>query len=345
MTNEKTFMRSEIEEIPKAVRDLLDRGARRFAEAGKALRGKDPAFVATVARGSSDHAASFLKYACEMTLGIPFSSIGPSIASIYGAKVRLRNAACLAISQSGKSPDIVQMAEAARSGGALTFALTNTVDSPLAHACDHVMDIMAGPERSVAATKTFVNSAVAGLAMLAESADDDALRAALSGLPGQLQDALGCDWGALVERLQGQDVESLFIVGRGPAYAIASEAALKFKETCGMHAEAYSAAELMHGPVSIVDRGFPVLALVARDAAEPSTVETVDLLAARGADAYATTDRVKAAHRLAFAPTGHVLTEPLSLVVSFYCFIEGLARARGLDPDRPAHLSKVTETK
>lgn len=338
-------MRREIEEIPDAVENLLDHGARRFAEAGRALREKDPAFVATVARGSSDHAAAFLKYACEMTLGIPFSSIGPSIASIYGAKVRLREAACLAISQSGKSPDIVRMAETAGEGGALTFALTNTPDSPLAEVCDHVMDIMAGPERSVAATKTFVNSAVAGLAMLAESTDDDDLRAALKMLPEQLEAALACDWAPLLERLDGADVDSLYIVGRGAAYAIAGEAALKFKETCGLHAEAYSAAELMHGPVSIVDRGFPVLALVARDAAEASTVETVDLLAGRGADAFATSDRVRAAHRLPFAPTRHVLTEPLSLVVSFYAFIERLARLRGLDPDRPAHLKKVTETK
>lgn len=336
-------MRREIEEIPHAVQTLLDRGGAMFAQAGVALREKDPSFVATVARGSSDHAASFLKYACEMTLGIPFASIGPSIASIYGAKIRVRDAACLAVSQSGKSPDIVRMVEAARDGGALTFALTNTLDSPLAAACRHVIDIMAGPEQSVAATKTFVNSAVAGLAMLAESADDAVLRVALRDLPEQLQAALGCDWSELCAALDGR--QSLFIVGRGPAYAIALEAALKFKETCAVHAEAYSAAELMHGPVSIVGRDFPVLALVARDAAEASTIEMVDGLAARGADVFATSVEARRATRLSFAGTGHVLTEPLSLVVSFYSFIETLARRHGLDPDRPANLKKVTETK
>jgi glucosamine--fructose-6-phosphate aminotransferase (isomerizing) len=335
-------MRREIEEIPHAVQTLLDRGGAMFAQAGVALREKDPSFVATVARGSSDHAASFLKYACEMTLGIPFASIGPSIASIYGAKIRVRDAACLAVSQSGKSPDIVRMVEAARDGGALTFALTNTLDSPLAAACRHVIDIMAGPEQSVAATKTFVNSAVAGLAVLAEAADDAALRAALRGLPGQLQAALGSNWNELCVALDGR--RSLFIVGRGPAYAIAMEAALKFKETCAVHAEAYSAAELMHGPVSIVCEHFPVLALVARDAAQASTIETMDGLAARGADVFATSAEARQAKRLSFAPTGHVLTEPLSLVVSFYSFIEMLARRRGLDPDRPANLKKVTET-
>lgn len=343
MSQNATFMRREIEEIPHAVRTLLERGGAMFAEAGVALREKDPSFVATVARGSSDHAASFLKYACEMTLGIPFASIGPSIASIYGARIRVGDAACLAISQSGKSPDILRMAEAARDGGALTFALTNTPGSPLAAACRHVIDIMAGPEQSVAATKTFVNSAVAGLAMLAESADDAELRTALRELPDRLGTALACDWSELCAALD--DKQSLFIVGRGPAYAIALEAALKFKETCAVHAEAYSAAELMHGPVSIVGEDFPVLALVARDAAEKSTVETVDRLAARGADVFATSAEVRQARKLSFAHTGHVLTEPLSLVVSFYSFIEMLARRRGLDPDRPAHLKKVTETK
>lgn len=343
MAEQKSFMRREVEEIPEAVATLLEHGADMFEAAGAALRERDPAFVATVARGSSDHAASFLKYACELTLGIPFASVGPSIASIYGAPIRLRGAACLAISQSGKSPDIVRMAEAARQGQALTFAFTNTPDSPLASVCEHVIDIMAGRERSVAATKTFVNSVVAGLALLAVCAEDAELMGALRELPSRLAAALACDWEALGAALDGR--QSLFIIGRGPSYAIANEAALKFKETCAIHAESYSAAELMHGPVSLVGEGFPVLALVARDASEASTVETADGLAARGAAVFATSERVGGALRLPFAATGHPLTEPLSLVVSFYAFIEALARRRGLDPDRPANLQKVTETR
>ena len=162
----ETYMRREIAEIPEAVARLLDQSGPALAEAGAHLRRSQPRFVTTVARGSSDHAAAFLKYAMELTAGVPVASVGPSIASIYGAKLKLAESACLAISQSGKSPDIVSMAEGAREGGALTIAITNTAQSPLAAASDHCIDIAAGVEKSVAATKTFVNSAVGGLALV-----------------------------------------------------------------------------------------------------------------------------------------------------------------------------------
>jgi len=162
MISNTTHMQREIEEIPQAVARLLDGSGAVLAEAGRGIRERDPQFVVTVARGSSDHAATFMKYAVELTAGLAVASVGPSIASIYGRKLRLGGSACLAISQSGKSPDIVAMAETARAGGALTIAVTNTADSPLARASDYAIDILAGPERSVAATKTFVNSAVAG---------------------------------------------------------------------------------------------------------------------------------------------------------------------------------------
>jgi glucosamine--fructose-6-phosphate aminotransferase (isomerizing) len=335
-------MQREIAAIPQAVASLLDRSAPALAAAGARLRAKDPALVATIARGSSDHAASYLKYAIELTAGIPVASLGPSVASIFHARLKLGSAACLAISQSGKSPDIVRTAEMAGQGGALGFAITNTAGSPLARACDETIDIAAGTEHSVAATKTFVNSVVAGLALLSEWTGDAGLRAALGALPEHLEKARTCDWTALCESLD--DRQSLFILGRGPSLAIAGEAALKFKEASSVHAEAYSSAEVMHGAVSSVGGGFPVLALAARDAAEPSVVEIADARAAKGAAAFATSARVAKARRLPFAPTGHMLTDPLSLIVSFYAFIENFARRRGLDPDRPPHLRKVTET-
>jgi glucosamine--fructose-6-phosphate aminotransferase (isomerizing) len=341
--NAPTFMQQEIAGIPDAVATFLDRSAAAIARAGRRLRDKDPALIATVARGSSDHAANYLKYAAELSAGIPVASLGPSIASIFGARLKLDRAACIAISQSGKSPDIVKMAETAREGGALTVALTNTADSPLADASDEVIDILAGAERSVAATKTFVNSVVAGLALLAECIEDDGLRSALAALPGQLEAARNCDWSALCEATDGH--ESLFILGRGPSLAIAGEAALKFKETSSVHAEAYSSAEVMHGPVSIVGGGFPVLALAARDAAEHSIVGAADELTAKGASVFVTSDAAATARQLPFTATGHTLTDPLALIVSFYAFIEAFARRRGLDPDHPTHLRKVTETR
>ncbi|MGN6549615.1 MAG: SIS domain-containing protein [Pararhizobium sp.] len=337
-----THMRREIEEIPSAVRRLLQESDNALRQAGAMLRERDPAVIVTVARGSSDHAAAYLKYAVELSAGIPVASLGPSIASIYRAPLRLSRGACIAISQSGRSPDIVAMAESARAGGAATFALTNDAGSPLGAASDRVVDIKAGPEKSVAATKSFVTSVVAGLAILAYGREDAGLAAALMALPEHFEAAIACDWSPLVAALEGK--ESLFILGRGPSIAIANEAALKFKETCGMHAEAYSAAEVLHGPVTIVRQGFPVIALAARDASEQAVADTIDRTLDQGAVAFATSDRAKGAHVLPFVATGHPLTDPLVLIASFYAFIEALARHRGLDPDAPPHLRKVTET-
>jgi glucosamine--fructose-6-phosphate aminotransferase (isomerizing) len=339
---EMTLMRREIEEIPEAAARFLAKTEGMLASAGQALKRKNPAVIVTIARGSSDHAANFLKYAIELAAGIPVASIGPSIVSIYGRELKLDRAAAIAISQSGKSPDIVAMTESARRAGALSFAITNTASSPLAAAADFTIDLHAGAERSVAATKTFVSSVIAGLGLLANWTADEKLLAALATLPVALRDAVACDWSPLLEALDGH--QSLYVLGRGPALAIASEAALKFKETCAIHAEAYSAAEVMHGPVRIVERGYPVLALAARDAAEPSVAGMADKLAAQGAMTFVTSDRASAARSLPFAVSGHPLTDALVLIVSFYGFVEALSRRRGFDPDRPPHLNKVTET-
>ncbi|RFC69639.1 SIS domain-containing protein [Mesorhizobium denitrificans] len=335
-------MRREVLEIPQAVARLLDHSAKDMQRAGEELRAVDPRVLVSVARGSSDHAASFLQYAIELTAGIPVASLGPSIGSIYGAKLKLKDAACLAISQSGKSPDIVAMAKTAREGGALTIALTNTPGSPLAEVSNHAIDIAAGPELSVAATKTFVNSAVAGLAILAHWTKNDGLLSALHALPQYLENAIACDWSPFAEAVGNEN--SLFVLGRGPSLAIANEVALKFKETCSIHAEAYSAAEVMHGPLALVGPGFPVLVLASRDKSEDAVAQSADGLATRQAAVFATSAKVKAANRLPFAATGHWLTDPLALVTSFYSFIEAFALRRGLNPDQPRNLRKVTET-
>lgn len=335
-------MRLEIEEIPSAVTRLLSQGHPDFVAGGAALRAADPTAIVTIARGSSDHAASFLKYAVELLAGIPVASVGPSIVSIYGRELKLARTAAIAVSQSGRSPDIVAMAQSARRSGALTFALTNTPDSPLAAAADRAIALRSGEEKSVAATKTFVASIVAGLALIGHWLEDEALLAALDSLPELLQQAIACDWRPLMGALDQH--QSLYVLGRGPALAIANEAALKFKETCGLHAEAYSAAEVLHGPARIVERHFPVLALAARDAAEASVAEVAERLAGQGARVFVTSVNVRLAERLPFAASGHPITDALALIVSFYGLVEALSRRRGFDPDRPPHLKKVTET-
>ena len=337
-----SHMAREVAEIPQAARRFLTLSAEATADAAKAMRKADPALVVTVARGSSDHAATYLKYAVELLAGVPVASVGPSIASVYKRPLRLGRAACIGISQSGQSPDIVDMMRAAGDGGALTLAITNHADSPLAGASAHCLALQSGPELSVAATKTFVASVLAGLALLAEWQDDDPLREAVPALPDAFAKALTLDWSPLAARLSR--AQSLYVLGRGPAFAIANEAALKFKETCGLHAESFSAAEVLHGPSAIVQAQFPVLALGVEDAALPRLSETAARLAAQGADVFLTGGEVAGATRLPSVPGLHPLCAPLVLSVSFYAFIEALARRRGFDPDVPPHLRKVTQT-
>ena len=338
----ETQMRREVLEIPTAVNRLLSRGAEDICRAADAIHARDPAFMVSVARGSSDHVATYLKYASELLTGVPIASIGPSIASIYNRNLKLAGSVCLSVSQSGQSPDIVEMARMARQGGALSIAMTNHPDSPLAQVSDHSLNLHAGPEISVAATKTFVNSAVAGIWLLAEWADDAKLRDAIHNLPNTLEQAVNTDWSEARAALEGRN--SIFCLGRGPSYAISNEAALKFKETCQIHAESYSSAEVLHGPVSIVDGGFPVIALAAQDEAEGALAKVADQIAAKGARVFATSAKVEHATVLPAIRTGHALTDPIALIASFYAMVERTAAARGINPDAPRHLKKVTET-
>ncbi len=341
MPTEDTRMRQEVLEIPAAVDRLLTRGADAVRAAAQLAREADPRFLLSVARGSSDHACTFLKYASELILRKPMASVGPSVTSIYGVELLAEGTLCIAVSQSGQSPDIVRMTQSLRASGALTVAITNDPASPLAGVAQTTLPIHAGPELSVAATKTFVTSLLAGLWLLAEIKGDAGLLAAICALPAQLDAATQCDWSAAADAIEAR---SLFTLGRGPSWAVSNEAALKFKETCLIHAESYSSAEVLHGPVSIVEQGFPVIAFAAADAAEDSLAATADALAEKGARVFAVTDRATRATRLPHVRTDHWLTDPVAAIVSFYGMVEQVARRRGIDPDTPRHLRKVTET-
>ncbi|SNS90333.1 SIS domain-containing protein [Tropicimonas sediminicola] len=342
MEHPQTQMRREIDEIPTAVERLLSKGRLAIQDAARAAAARDPAFAITIARGTSDHACTYLKYASELMLGLPVASVGPSVASIYGAHLRLQQSLCIAVSQSGMSPDIVELARMARFDGALSVAITNNRHSPLAESSSHTLDICAGPERSVAATKTFVTSVVTALLLLAEWKQDAELIAALHRLPDLLNGATKLDWPEVRENLTGD--RSLFTLGRGPAWAISNEAALKFKETCQLHAESYSSAEVLHGPVSIVGEGFPVICFAAEDRAERAVAEIADQIAQKGAKVFITSPKVSHATAIDHVRTDHPLTDPISLIVSFYAMVERFAVERGIDPDTPRHLQKVTET-
>jgi glutamine---fructose-6-phosphate transaminase (isomerizing) len=337
----RSLMAAETAEAPAAVARLLDRNGATIMDLGRRLRALAPPVVVTCGRGSSDHAAAYLKYLVEIMVGVPVASLGPSVASIYGAPLRLAGAAMMTVSQSGRSPDIVALQQAAKKAGALTIALVNAVDSPVAAAADIVLPLEAGEERSVAATKTFIASSAAAAAIVAAWSGEAALQDGVRRLPVALAAALGADWTAGDPLAQEQ---SIYVLGRGPALPMAAEAALKLKETASLHAEAFSPAEVLHGPLQLVERGFSVLALAPDDAALPTTRATLERLAAAGATLYTAGGDGLPGRRLPSATASHGLLDPIAMIQSFYVLAERIARLRSRDPDRPERLRKVTET-
>jgi glucosamine--fructose-6-phosphate aminotransferase (isomerizing) len=331
----------EAAEAGAAVRAQLAANAPGLRELGARLRASPPRAVVTCARGSSDHAATYARYLIEAHTQVLTSSSAPSVSSIYDGNTDMRGVVFIAISQSGKSPDLLAATENARAGGALCIALCNTADSPLMKLVDVAVPLHAGAERSVAATKSYIASLSCIVQLLATWREDAALSASLQQLPDQLTRAWQCDWTAGVETLRG--AVNLFVVARGFGLGIAQEAALKLKETCGLHAEAFSSAEVKHGPMALVRRGFPVLMFAQGDDTRPGLEELAAEFAACGAHVLLTGATVSGATPLPSVTT-HAVLEPILQIQSFYRMANALAIARGLDPDRPPHLRKVTET-
>jgi glucosamine--fructose-6-phosphate aminotransferase (isomerizing) len=306
------------------------------------LRAQPPRFIVTCARGSSDHAAAYAKYVFETQLGIVTASASPSVTSVYAAEQQWQGALFIAISQSGKSPDLLRNAQAAKLAGARVLALVNVVDSPLAGIADTVIPLHAGPERSVAATKSYIAALAAVLHLCARWHGDPALAAALRSLPDALRAGWDADWSALSEGLL--DAQNLFVVGRGFGLGIALEAALKFKETCGLHAEAFSAAEVKHGPMALVGPAFPVLVFAQDDDTLQGTLAVADEFRRRGAQVFVAAPGEHGAGTLPVPGGLPAMCTPLLIVQSFYRAASELALRRGFNPDVPPHLNKVTET-
>ena len=331
----------EAAQAPAAVREQLQANAARVARLAARLRHAPPRAVVTCARGSSDHAATFARYLIETRLALLTSSAAPSVSSVYEARPDLSGALVLAISQSGASPDLLAAVSGARAAGAHIVALVNAQDSPLAQLADDLIPLCAGVERSVAATKSYIASLAAIVHLVADWARDAQLAAALQQAPELLERAWQLDWSAAVTHLA--PANNLYVVGRGLGLAIAQEAALKLKETCGLHAEAVSAAELRHGPMALVRTGFPLLIFSQNDESRTGVAQLASELATQGADVLLAGALAPGATLL---PTegAHPVIEPLLFAQSFYRMANALSLARGGDPDRPPHLHKVTET-
>jgi glutamine---fructose-6-phosphate transaminase (isomerizing) len=334
-------MFQEAAQAAGVVRLQLQRNAPALTELGARLRREPPRAVVTCARGSSDHAATYAKYLIEAYTGVVTSSAAPSVSSIYDAQSDLRGVLFVAISQSGKSPDLLTASRAAKEGGATTVAFCNTADAPLMQLADVAVPLHAGAETSVAATKSYLASLSAIAQLVAAWSDDRELQRELRGTPELLARAWECDWTPVVETLR--QAVNLFVVARGFGLGVAQEAALKLKETCGLHAEAFSSAEVKHGPMALVRAGFPVLAFTQDDETRAGIAELAAEFATRGARVLMSGASAAGVTTLTTVPA-HPVIEPLLAIQSFYRAANALALARGLDPDHPPHLHKVTET-
>jgi glucosamine--fructose-6-phosphate aminotransferase (isomerizing) len=336
-------MAREILEAPEAVQRQAEVLARPLAELAARLQRKTPNVVVTCARGSSAHAAAFGKHLIERYANVPVAPAAPSIASVYGQRLNLKDQLFLAISQSGQSDDLIALADSAKKSGALTVAVVNAAGSPLAEACEIVLPICAGPEASVAATKTFVSTLAALARLTAAWTQNEALEKANARLPERLAAAAALDWRAAVPALA--DAASLVTIGRGPTLAIAREAALKLKETCNLHAEAFSGAEFLHGPVALASSRYPIVMFMPTDQAANGMRQLAGSLAGMGTALYvAETGAATAGTQLPTLAPEQPEADAICLIQSFYKLVVQLSRHLDIDADRPRHLSKVTST-
>jgi glutamine---fructose-6-phosphate transaminase (isomerizing) len=336
-------MLDEAREAPDAIANLLASDVDRYASLGADLRQRPPQALLTLARGSSDHAAHYMAYLIMARLGRLVTSLPMSLVTLYESKLQCDGLVSLAFSQSGQSDDLVLPTRVFRDGGARTVAFVNDAASPLADVAQWVLPLRAGTEASVAATKSYIAQLVAGARVVAAWQGDAALQAALDTLPLALRRAACEDWRHAIPALTNAD--RLFVIGRGPGLAIAMEAALKFKEVCGIQAEAFSGAEIRHGPMALVDDGYPLVVFALRGPAQAGLLALADDMRRRGARVLLAAPAGTHGAELPLVVTDAEDLDPIAAIQSFYPMVEALARARGLDPDAPRHLSKITRTR
>jgi glucosamine--fructose-6-phosphate aminotransferase (isomerizing) len=342
----ETFL-AEIREQPKALLRLIEQ-ASVYEEAALAAVERGPHIVRLVGHGSSDNAASYGVYAFGIASGWTALRDSISLSVYYGAKLDLERSIVVALSQSGRTPDVVAYVERARERGALTIGVTNETDSELARAAELTLPLAAGPERSVAASKTYVNQ-LAAILLLA---------GAVAGRTSEIVDQIGRAAESMAEALPGFEdavasvagafayVGRMYVIGRGIEFATAREIALKLTETCRVAAEPLTSTDLAHGPIAALDPLFPVWTIASKDEALPTIVEAARRAREAGATLVASGNAHSeidgAAYRLPVPAAPSTLLSPLLSVVPGQLFAAALASAKGLDSDHPVGLTKVT---
>ena len=338
----QTLMESEALEAPAVAARLVAKATEPLRQLGERLRTLSPDYIVAAGRGSSDAAALLAKYLFEARLGLPTVSAAPSIRSIYGRQLALRNALVLAVSQSGRSPDLVEFCRSATGPNVLRVGMINDSDSPLAEIVDVRLPLAAGPERSVAATKSCIAAMTLVFGLAAHWRDDPDMIAAFARSPETLSRAVGQDWSAAEDFLDGDG--PIYVVGRGPGLAVAAEAALKLKETNGLHAEAVSAAEIRHGPLSLAGPDLRIIVFAQNDAAFGGLKELASDLGQRGCPLLFISSQPSPS-KTNVDPDAEPVLELLAMLLRFYLFANAAAIRRGRSPDNPPMLTKVTETR
>jgi glucosamine--fructose-6-phosphate aminotransferase (isomerizing) len=337
-----SMMLEEARSAADCVALQLSSDVERYADLGRKLRSTSFDTALTIARGSSDHAANYCAYLIMARMGRVVASLPMSLITLNRAPIETRNTLAIAVSQSGQSPDVVDPMRYFRGGAATTVALVNDIESPLAKAAEWAMPLHAGKEQSVAATKSFITSLVAGARLVAQWQNDPDLLAGLEALPAALRAATEVDWSGALEVLA--PARNIMVVGRGVSFPIALESALKFKETSALQAEAFSGAEIKHGPMALIEDGYPLLIFATRGPTQASVLQLAAEMRTRGAKVILAAPSDVAERDLTLPVAATPDLDPIVAVQAFYIMAAHLSKARGMDPDRPRHLSKVTKT-
>lgn len=347
----ETLMEYETRTIPEIIAHQLKQNQFIISQLVERLHANPPKFAMTIGRGSSDHACTFAKYLLETKLGLVTASAAPSTVSIYHANLKLQNALVIGISQSGKSPDICKIMEEARRNGALTVAIVNHIDSPLAKIVEYVLPLWAQEEKAVAATKSYIASLTALTQLTAIWTHDEKLIEALDQLPDILYKALKVDHleSALLEL---KNISHTLVIARGFGFPIAQEAALKCKETAVIQAEAFSGAEVLHGPFALIQKNHPFLLFLQNDATLQGNIELAKRIQNLGGkiiliapEDLLTEEIRKLTDIIISLPKSiHAILDPIVVAEVFYLMAARLAVLRGFNPDAPKNLKKVTET-
>lgn len=350
MTPQNNLMGQETNQTPGLIKNQLIKNKNIIEKCVDHIKQKKPLAAMTIARGSSDHAASFAKYLIETQLGLITSSSAPSVNTVYNSDLNLNNMLVIGISQSGKSPDICHVMTQARKQGAITIAIVNETNSPLADAAEFVIPLHAGPEKAVAATKSYMCTLSALLQFIAIYKNDNNLLSALDKLPSQLEKTLKSDWSDAITQLK--DAKNMFVIARGTAYPIAQEAALKLKETSCIQAEPFSSAEVLHGPFALIKPNFPALIFIQNDQTKDENIKLAEKITSLGANTLivypnniSIPNKNIAKTHLILPESINSLTDSIVMIIAFYKMANSLAISRGFDPDSPENLKKVTETK